>query len=142
MYISNRNNRGLINGKAPKTTALCYFSDMLSLSQSGGEGASYPQTLTLPHLRCFMITPLNGNRKQNTNNVYHLTFFAEKSIWNENNCDPANFFCYYWIQVFSSENFWITQQISLQNQKRSRHWMFNVTNCHTMGLFYLQSFFC
>ena len=76
-YISNRNNRGLINGKAPKTTALCYFSDMLSLSQSGGEGASYPQTLTLPHLRCFMITPLNGNRKQNTNNVYQLTFSAE-----------------------------------------------------------------
>jgi hypothetical protein len=36
--------------------ALHKFSDMLTLSQSGG--ADYAQPLALPHLKCFVITPL------------------------------------------------------------------------------------
>ena len=63
-YIFNRNSRGLINGKAPTAAALPKFSDTLTLSQSGGEGADYPQPLTLPHLKFFVITPLNRNKIQ------------------------------------------------------------------------------
>ena len=48
---------GVINGKAGKAAALPKFSDMLTLSQSWG--ADYAQPLTLPHLKFFVITPLN-----------------------------------------------------------------------------------
>ena len=49
-------NRGVINGKAGKTAALPKFSDMLTLSQSGGADCTQP--LALPHLKIFVITPL------------------------------------------------------------------------------------
>ena len=47
----------VISGKAGKAVALPKFSDTLTLSQLGG-GADYAQPLALPHLKCFVITPL------------------------------------------------------------------------------------
>ena len=47
-----------MNFKAGKAAALPKFSDMFTLTQLGG-GADYAQPLALPHLKFFMITPLN-----------------------------------------------------------------------------------
>ena len=54
--------RDVINGKAGKAAALPKFSDMLTLSQSG-EGADYAQPLVLLHLKDFMTTPLDIEKK-------------------------------------------------------------------------------
>ena len=54
------NSRGAINGEAGKAAALLKFSDTLTLSQPGW--ADYDQPLALPHLKFFVITPLNRIR--------------------------------------------------------------------------------
>ena len=55
--------RDVINGKTGKAAALPKFSDMLTLSQSGG--ANYAQPLALPHLKFFVITPLQFMKERN-----------------------------------------------------------------------------
>ena len=51
--------RGVINGKAGKTAAFPKFSDMITLSQSGGGGGGvdYAQPLALPQQKCDYLRP-------------------------------------------------------------------------------------